>query len=119
MKIGTLSLDCFKEYGADLRINFTLAQLNKDANLLSNNYLLANQLLSIYNSSKNNNNDKKDLRNIPKLLSNYNTLFDLKQISKLTKRIPIKTISLLVKMTTLSVKEILSIVSAKKGDKKY
>ena len=119
MEIGTLKLDYFEEYRGYLRIDYTLVELNEDTNLLSNNNSSADQLLSICNSSKNNNNDEKELRNMPKLLPNYNTLFDLKQISELAKCVLIKTMLLLVKITTLPVKEILGITSAKKGNKKY
>ena len=41
IEIGTLNLDCFEEYGADLRIDFTLTQLNEDVNLLSDYNSLA------------------------------------------------------------------------------
>ena len=59
------------------------------------------------------------MRNVLKSLSNYNTLSILKHISELIKRVPIKTISLPVKITTLLVKEILDIILVKKSDKKY
>ena len=42
MEIGTLNLDCFEECRANLRIDFTLIQLNEDANLLSDDNSLAN-----------------------------------------------------------------------------
>ena len=54
MEIDTLNLDCVNECAVVLRIDFALTQLNKDANLISDDNSLVDKLLNMRNSSKNN-----------------------------------------------------------------
>jgi len=77
-EIDTLDLACFDECTGDLIIDFTLTQLNEDANLMLDDNSFTNELLNICSTVKNDHKTKSNNDNIKQTLSNYNHLLDLK-----------------------------------------